>query len=107
MSVGFVHFRDIENKGISRKTFLKIDLQDVPLELIKTKTKGLKCSAWKSFELCIKFGSSTPLGIGLSLSIRGAGREGGFLSLRIAYILSLSLLLCLELCFGIIQRLNN
>ena len=41
----------------------------------------------------MKFWSPTPLEIGLSVAVNG----GGFLSLRIAYKLSLSLLLRLEL----------
>ena len=38
-----------------------------------------------------------PLGIGLSVAVREGG-EGSFFSLRKAYVLSFSLLLCLEPC---------
>ena len=39
-----------------------------------------------------------PLGIGLSVAVTERGGEGSFFSLREAYVLSFSLLLCLEPC---------
>ena len=48
------------------------------------------------FGLC--FGPLPPLGIGLSVAVTEKGGEGSFFSLREAYVLSFSLLLCLEPC---------
>ena len=62
-------------------------------------TTRLSFQLGKPLDLGLYFGPHRPLGIGLSVAVReGRGRGVLFFSLREAYVLSFSLLLCLEPC---------